>query len=443
MKQDKQHTEEQHTDKQHTDKQHTEEQHTEDQNPEEQNPEEQYTDNQNRYRAYGNYGGAPADIKDPFLMAGRALSPEALEEERRCLYWLCRAHEGIGAVKIRKLFEYAGTFRAVYNMKEQELSAVSFLRAAEKNAFWAAKKEFQRYLEEYHSLEERGIQFITPMEEAYPDRLRCIYDMPMGLFVRGRLPEPGLPCAAIVGARSCSWYGREVAEYLGKQLASSGIQIVSGLAYGVDAAGQRGALKASEAVFGILGCGIDICYPKEHRNLYKTISEQGGLISEYGPGEPPSRRSFPVRNRLISGLADAVIVVEARKRSGSLITVNLALEQGKEIFAVPGRVTDPLSTGCNSLIRDGAQMLQTPEDVLEYFQIKQEKILNPKKKLGNGLAKNEKMVYSCLDSQPRHLEEIIERSGLTSGICMAVLLELELIGIAVQTDHQYYSKRLE
>lgn len=389
------------------------------------------------------YAGAPASVQDPLLLAGRSLGNEGLEQERRFLYWLCRAHKRIGAVKIKKLYEYAGTFEAVYNMKEQELADVSFLRAAEKTAFLEAKTEFQRYLEEYHSLKERGIQFITPMEQNYPFRLRAVYDMPMGLFVKGRLPWDDAPCAAIVGARSCSWYGRDVAEYLGRKLAGFGIQIVSGLAYGVDAAGQRGAMSASGAVFGILGSGIDICYPKEHLSLYQSISESGGMLSEYGPGEQPNRSHFPIRNRLISGLADAVIVVEARKRSGSLITVNLALEQGKEIFAVPGRVTDPLSAGCNSLIRDGARMLQTPEDVLEYFQIEQGKIVEADKKLGNGLAKIEKMVYSCLDSQPRHLEEIIERSGLAAGSCMSVLLELELSGLAVQTDHQYYSKKLE
>lgn len=396
-----------------------------------------------RYMESGAYAGAPAGIRDPLLLAGRSLEPEALEQERMRLYWLCRAHKGIGAVKIKKLYDYMGTFEAVYNMKEQDLSGASFLRSPEKRAFLEAKADFQRYAEEYHSLGERGIQFITPMEERYPYRLRAVCDMPVGLFVKGAFPKDDAPCAAIVGARSCSWYGRDVAEYLGRKLADSGIQIVSGLAYGVDAAGQRGALSASEAVFGILGSGIDVCYPKEHIGLYKSISEGGGIISEYGPGDPPSRCNFPVRNRLISGLADAVIVVEARKRSGSLITVNLALDQGKEIFAVPGRVTDPLSSGCNSLIRDGARMLQTPEDVLDYFQIKQEKILETDKKLGNGLAKTEKMVYSCLDSQPRHLEEIIERSGLAPGSCMAVLLKLELSGLAVQTEHQYYSKKLE
>lgn len=368
---------------------------------------------------------------------------EARERERRYLYWLCRAGEWIGAVKIRKLWEYAGSFEAVYDMKEQALSGAFFLNDSDRACLKSARADFNKKEEEYHSLRERGILFITPMEEEYPIRLRRIYDMPMGLFVRGRLPAENAPCAAIIGARSCSWYGREEAEYLGRELAAAGVQIVSGLAYGVDAAGHRGALRSGGDVFGILGNGVDICYPREHLDLYRAVAEHGGLISEYGLGEQPDRRHFPVRNRLISGLSDAVIVVEARKQSGSLITVNLALEQGKEVFAVPGRVIDPLSEGCNSLIRDGAQMLQTPGDVLDFFKLNSSKKLKVEKKSGNGLAKNPKMVYSCLDSQPKHVEEIIEKSGLTSGICMAALLELELDGYAVQTEYQYYRKNLD
>lgn len=386
---------------------------------------------------------APMPENKALLQWQRTLLPEQLEKEKEYLYWLCRIRGNIGAVKIRKLWEYAGSFEAVYNMKKQDLFRLSFLLAGDADTLLDGKQDFLQRLDEYHSLKERGIQFITPMDSEYPSRLQLIYDMPMGLFVRGRLPREDIPSAAIIGARSCSWYGREEAEFLGRELAGAGIQIISGLAYGVDAAGHKGAVNAQGAAFGVLGNGVDICYPKDNLSLYRAVLENGGLISEYGPGEQPNRRNFPVRNRLISGLSDAVIVVEARRRSGSLITVGLALEQGKEIFAIPGRVTDPLSEGCNSLIRDGAQMLQTPEDVLEFFQISRSKILKVGKKTGNGLAKNEKMVYSCLDSQPKHVESIIENSGLSSGECMAVLLELELGGFAVQEEHQYYRKKLE
>lgn len=362
--------------------------------------------------------------------------------EKEYLYWLCRI-QGLGAVKLKKLWEYAGGFENVYNMKEQDLEQVKFLNARDRIAIGEEKKNVFARQEEYHRLETEGIQFITPMDSAYPERLKPLYDMPMGLFVKGSVPEDLKPSVAIIGARSCTFYGKEQAEYLGRELAGQGIQIISGLAYGIDGAGHKGALSAGGATYAILGSGIDICYPRENRGLYHAITRDGGLISEYGPGESPKASHFPVRNRIISGLSDVVIVVEARKRSGSLITVGQALEQGKEVFALPGRLTDPLSSGCNELIQTGASMLLSPQDVLEFLCIKCEKILKQKKNSVNGLANKEKMVYSCLDSQPMPVEEVVNKCGLPAGECMTVLLKLEMDGKIVQTTNQYYMKKLE
>lgn len=363
-------------------------------------------------------------------------------KEKEYLYWLIGL-EGIGPVKIKKLREYAGNFEAVYNMKKQELSKTGFLTLKDCLTIEKGRKMLCFRAEAYHRLEEAGIRFITPEDETYPERLKPVWGMPMGLFVKGKLPDDKRPSVAIIGARNCTFYGREEAEYLGRELSKAGIQIISGLAYGIDAAGHKGVLEAGGAAFGVLGSGIDICYPRENWMLYKEIQKNGGVISEYEPGTKPNAGYFPARNRIISGLSDAVIVIEARKRSGSLITVGFALEQGKEVYAVPGRVTDPLSAGCNNLIQEGASVLLTPEDILDFFCLNCEEILKIHKKSENGLAKNEKMLYSCLDSQPRSVEEIMNSSKLPAGECIAALLKLELDGYIVQTTNQYYMRKLE
>lgn len=364
------------------------------------------------------------------------------EREREYLYWLTQV-EGMGAIKIRKLYEYGSSFEAAYNMKEQELKRLDFLGKKDVEALYNSKVSLAQLNEEYHGLLEKGIRFITILDAEYPKRLRNIYDMPMALFVKGGLPNEEHPTAAVIGARSCTYYGRTEAEYLGRSLAERGIQIVSGLAYGIDGAGHKGVLSAGGAAFAVLGSGIDNCYPKENWNLYNSIPTDGGVISEYGPGSPAKTWHFPVRNRIISGLSDVVIVVEARKRSGSLITVGLALEQGKEVFAVPGRVTDPLSAGCNELIRAGASPLLSPENVVEFLGMKSEISIKVPEKIVNGLAKNEKKVYSCLDSQPKHVEQIIIESGAPAGECLAVLLALEMDGYVVQTTNQYYVRKFK
>ena len=362
-------------------------------------------------------------------------------EEKEYLYWLCHV-PAIGAVKINKLYEYAGSFKRIYNMEGKEFERAGILNEKEGVSFeeWKPKQEgFKRELED---LTNRGISFVTPCESAYPKRLLPIYSRPMGIFFKGKLPDEDRPVAAVVGARNCTEYGKEMASYLSGQLAKAGVQIVSGLAYGIDAAGHRGALLAGGDTYGVLGCGINTCYPREHYRLYEQMAVQGGILTEFMPDEPPKQGNFPMRNRIISGISDVILVIEARIKSGSLITADLGLEQGKEIFALPGRVTDPLSEGCNWLISQGAQVLAGPEAVLEYFRLQSGKILRVYEKNKNGLAKNEKMVYSCLDLQPKNLEEIVSLSRLSVSDCMGALLELELGGLIVQTSHQYYGKKL-
>lgn len=361
--------------------------------------------------------------------------------EKRYLFWLSQV-PSMGAVTMGRLWDRHHSFEKIYNMEGRQLKAQGLLGEKAAEEFDRGKKHVKEALEAYEQLKEKDIRFVTFWEEEFPRRLLPLYGRPLGLFVKGRLPREDCPSAAIVGARGCSRYGEEVAQYLGRSLSEAGVQIISGMALGIDGAGHRGALQAQGGTYAVLGCGVDICYPRSHFSMYLEISQKGGLISEYRPGENPVSRNFPMRNRIISGLADVIVVVEAREKSGSLITVDCGLEQGKEIFAVPGRVTDSLSQGCNQLIRQGAGIVTSPEDILEYFQIPTGKRLRLHEKNENGLAKNEKMVYSCLDLQPKFIDRIVEESGLSLGECLTLLLELELKGRIVQTASHCYVKKL-
>ncbi len=364
-----------------------------------------------------------------------------LQVEKEYLYWLLQV-PFIGAVAIKRLWDNYHSFMYIYNMEETELKEKGLLNSRGADNFKEWKKYLAKCLDQYYKLGEKGIQFVTFLEEEYPKRLRPFYESPVGLYVKGNLPEEKRPTAAIIGARSCSHYGKESAELLGRTLAGAGIQVISGMALGIDGAGHRGVLKAGGDTYAILGCGVDICYPQTHFSMYLEILEKGGIISEYKPGEPPIACNFPMRNRIISGLSDVIIVVEARKKSGSLITVDCGLEQGKDIFAVPGRFSDELSEGCNQLIRQGAAIMSSPEDILEYFQLHMPQKLRLDEKNKNRLANSEKMLYSCLDLQPKFIDRIVEESGLSLGECLTLLLELELGGRIVQTANHYYAKKL-
>lgn len=293
-------------------------------------------------------------------------------EEKRALYWLCCC-PCLGAVSIRKLGSHFGSYQELINIEETALEKAQILTPAQKKGILQWKKEFSRCSSAYDRMEDKKIQFVTPLDLEYPQRLLEISNYPMGLFLYGALPSDDKPSVAVVGARGCSSYGEQIAEAFAKALAAEGVQIISGLAAGIDGAAHRGALKAGKPTFGVLGCGINQCYPPEHYRLFERMKEQGGVLSEFPMGEPPRPRNFPMRNRLISGLADAVLVVEAREKSGSLITAELGLNQGREIFAVPGRVTDQLSKGCNQLIQQGAHMAILPNDILEYLGLKYKK----------------------------------------------------------------------
>lgn len=278
------------------------------------------------------------------------------------------------------------------------------------------------------------IRRIAREEPEYPNRLKLIPDPPEYLYVRGKLPEESIPSVAIIGARDCSEYGKKVAAWLGRRMGEAGIQVISGMARGIDGISQEAALDAGGSSFGVLGCGVDICYPRQNRNLYEKLCAHGGVLSEYVPGTPPKPQNFPPRNRIVSGLADAVVVVEARARSGTLITVDMALEQGREVYVVPGRVTDNLSAGCNRLMKTGAGILLDTEEFLEELEElhrrtggmeateklkKQVKLLQKERTSGgmeNGTSESLKelspecaAIFKVLDFYPQSLEQIKEQ----------------------------------
>jgi DNA processing protein len=266
-----------------------------------------------------------------------------------------------------------------------------------------------------------------------PELLRQIHDPPKALFLRGR-GDVGLlsrPAVAIVGARACSAYGAQVARMLGRELAAVGLVVVSGLARGVDAEAHRGALEADGITVAVLGCGIDRDYPAAHAELARRIGERGLVVSEYEPSVEPAPWRFPARNRIIAGLAAATVIVEARERSGALITADFALEDGRDVFAVPGEITGALATGTNRLLRQGAIPLTSTADVLEVFGL--DRASQPATKVGPAAA----AVLERLADGALTADELAQATGAGAAELAAALVELELAGAAIESDGVY------
>ena len=286
-----------------------------------------------------------------------------------------------------------------------------------------------------------NIKIYKKTEEGYPKTLLQLPDAPSRLYVLGELPAPMRPAIAIVGARNCSSYGKNMAYEYARILTQTGIQVISGLARGVDAAAHAGALAAGGKTYGVMGCGVDFCYPTSSRKLYHVMQQQGGILSEFAPGTPPLSYHFPLRNRIISGLSGAILVVEAKEKSGSLITADAALEQGRTVFALPGRAGDLLSEGCNRLIYQGAIPAWKPEIILEEMEwtgkkeIIQEDFTQEKKIV---LAREDDLVYSCVGLYPKNVDQIAQESRVEIRKLMSILVTLELQGYIREITKNYY-----
>lgn len=364
-------------------------------------------------------------------------------------YWFSNL-PGIGLKSQKILLEAFGHPSVVYQKTEAELSAL--LKKKQLADLLASRCE-KNILAGMERLFRRGVHFVHRESAAYPKRFLSLYEPPSGLYYIGRLPDFSRPILAMVGSRGATAYGRRMAEEFSRILAGRGVQIVSGLAAGVDTASHRGALSGSGYTVGILGGGIDSIYPQENFNLYRTLYLQGCVLSEYNLGIPNQKGLFPMRNRLISGISDGVFVIEAGKRSGSLITAYQGLEQGKDIFALPGRITDRMSAGCNDLLSEGAFLVRNPEDILknlgnfserDFFAGSAENPLSLAEAAERNLeSEKERAVYHLLDDiTPQSFDELLEKGRFAASELSHILLKLELANLIVQPQQNIYLKKI-
>jgi DNA processing protein len=321
-----------------------------------------------------------------------------------------------------------------------ELAEAAFLASAvDPRSAGPRDERFRGFLRRFDErafqsdLRAHGFGWLGRSQTCFPRALASIFDPPAGLFLRGTAPAAVLdrPGVAIVGARSCSAYGAGVAQALGRELASAGLVVVSGLARGIDGAAHRGALEAGAPTVAVLGCGIDRDYPVAHAELARRVAATGLIVSEYPPGVEPAPWRFPARNRIIAGLAVAVVVVEARARSGALITADLALEEGREVFAVPGEITSSLSEGTNELVRLGATPLLRASDVLERFGVSAPERNRP---LLRAAAEE---VFAALCDGAASADELVRSTRIGVGELGAALAELELAGLVTEREGVY------
>ncbi|SEL54345.1 DNA processing protein [Butyrivibrio sp. ob235] len=366
---------------------------------------------------------------------------------------------GLGNKTLMKLLQEFGSCKNIFEADESLLKKIMTVKQSK--AFALKRKQWDLEAE-YEHLYNTGIDFYHYGSAGYPIRLLDIPDPPFALYCAGKLPDERRPSVSIIGARNSSEYGKFAAKLFGEKLASMGVQIISGMARGIDGISQQAAVYAGGDSYGVLGCGVDICYPEENRSLYDELISSGGVISEYLPGTQPKPQFFPPRNRIISGLSDVVLVIEAREKSGTLITVDMALEQGREVFALPGRICDSLSYGCNSLIRQGANIASSPEDIVDYLKRNLGKNVCKKSAAlgGNsssdkndfindsstfGLNKTQECIFNSLDFYPQTTSVIFEKL-LSSGIEISVaqvmncLVELCIMGIVSQTGTGFYRR---
>lgn len=351
-------------------------------------------------------------------------------------FWLGLAMvKGIGPGRARALLEHFGSPRSVWQADAAELARAKLPdRVAQSLLVARDKLDLQA---ELAAVEAAGYQLLTWDDDAYPRRLREIHSPPLVLYVEGEILEADSRAVAIVGTRNATDYGKGMTAEIAGYLAGRGVTIVSGLARGIDGIAHRAALKAGGRSIAVLGSGLDVIYPPEHGNLANQIAEAGGLVSDYPLGTEPEPVNFPPRNRIISGLSLAVIVIEAGARSGALITADFAAEQGREMFALPGRVTSHASVGANRLIRDGAHPLLEPEDVLEVLDMeliaRQETFAAAQPAAGEELE-----LLELLAREPRHIDELQHATGRSSADVAAALAMLELKGLVRQIGGMQY-----
>ncbi len=313
-----------------------------------------------------------------------------------------------------------------------------------------AKRDFAKTEKEFYSIleysEKNGIKITSYLDEEYPSNLRNIYDMPVILYYKGNLSKDDAYSLSVVGTRFPTEYGRNVCRKLVEELSSSRIPIISGMARGIDSLAHKTALENGNITYAVLGCGIDVIYPPENKKLYNQIAERGAVISEFELGTGPDKVNFPRRNRVISGISIGTMIVETGKRGGSLITAEFALDQNKEVFAVPGYIYSKQSEGCNNLIKKGqAKLVDTVEDIFLELNYKlygflKKEMVNLKEKENSAIELNifEQSIIDVLSYEPKHIDEINLLTGFSISDCLVNLLSLEFKGLIKQIPGKYF-----
>lgn len=363
-----------------------------------------------------------------------------MEDHR--IYWVALnlvLSENLRAAK--KIVDHFPRIKDVFEASPEEIVALGIERKTARAL--VLPEILDRASDEIDIFRKKNWFILTLEDEEYPSYLREIFDPPVVLYGAGRIEELEGPAVSIVGARKASPYGRAVTERLAHDLAKRGMVVVSGLARGIDSAAHKGALKGGRTV-AVLGSGLDTIYPRENRSLIEKIIEKGAVISEFPLGSPPAGFHFPIRNRIISGLSLALVVVEAAKRSGSLISARFALEQGREVMAVPGNITSELSQGTNWLIKSGAKLVTSWEDVAEELPSPlRERLLSQEERREEppAMSPHERRVFELLKPDAlTHIDELVERGDFSVSEALSILLSLELKGLVTQAPGKYFQR---
>jgi DNA processing protein len=349
-------------------------------------------------------------------------------DERIALIALSRI-AGLNALKRKAITDSAESVASLFEGKVNRLEG-------EVKGCIAGFKGWKEIEGELKRLEKMGVRVVTIKDGAYPVLLKYIPDAPIVLYKKGPM-EIRTETMAIVGSRKATFEGMNLAEKAAQTLSSLGITVASGLARGIDSSAHRGALKEKGKTVAVLGCGLDICYPAENRSLFERVGEEGLLLSEYGLGERPHQSHFPERNRIIAGLSKGVLVVEASKRSGSLITARFALEYGREVMSVPGSIFSEEYKGANSLIKQGAKLIDNVGDIVTTCFPG----LNPVSPRAVDMDKEEDYIYSIVGPAKIHVDEVIDKSGIETGSVMALLTRLEMKDLIRQFPGGFYIRK--
>ena len=345
----------------------------------------------------------------------------------------------IGPVRVRNLMEQFGDAPAVLAAPHKALLEVEKIgpKAADTISRWRNLADLDGELKR---IEQFGASIITVDDSEYPELLREIYDPPLVLYVRGELKKEDHHAIAMVGTRQSTLYGRQTAERLARQLAASGITVVSGGARGIDSASHEGALQSGGRTIAVLGTGMDIVYPAENIKLYQRIAEQGAVLTQFPFGRRGDKQSFPIRNRIVAGMTQGTVVVEANRSSGALITANFAAEYGRTVFAVPGRIDSPRSAGCHGLIKDGAQLCESAEDVLAEFANHNYSFNEQPGLPLPALTPAEQSIYNVLTHEEMQQDAIIRRSELPPAQVSVALLQLEMKKLIQQHPGRLFTR---